>query len=123
MHHARNSRSDWVRVFSLKAFEVPIDQNTQFFFETRTTTGTDCDANDNDNAGCGVQNNKANNYGPAFNSAGGGWYVLWRTPDFMNVYFWSRNDPTVPADVANDMTTVTPTNWVRDFPCFFDFYS
>lgn len=81
--------------------------------QTGTTTGTDCYAYDDGNAGCGVQTNKANNYGPAFNSNGGGWYVLWRTDTFLNVYFWARNDGSVPAEVANDMSSVTPSNWVR----------
>ena len=35
-----------------------------------------------------------------------------RTSSFIKVWFWSRNDPTVPADVLNPCTTVNTDAWV-----------
>lgn len=72
---------------------------------------TDCDAYDNGNAGCGVANNKANNYGPALNAVGGGWYAMERTPTHINIYFWARNDASVPSEVANAASSVHPGTW------------
>jgi len=47
-----------------------------FFFPFRSTAvASDCNTAVNGNAGCGVQANKANSYGPAFNTNGGGWCV------------------------------------------------
>jgi hypothetical protein len=62
----------------------------------------------NGNAGCGVGLRSPLSYGPAFNKAGGGWYVLERTPSEMRVWFWSRGDKAVPAAVksgAKDLDT------------------
>jgi hypothetical protein len=67
---------------------------------TGTVLSGDCNANDNGNAGCGVHNNKANNYGPQFNAIGGGWYAMEKTNTSINVWFWARNDNTVPSAVA-----------------------
>lgn len=58
------------------------------------------------------QVNKANSYGPAFNSAGGGWYAMERTNQHINVYFWSRNDGSVPSDVKNGASSINTSNWV-----------
>ncbi|TFK50267.1 endo-1,3(4)-beta-glucanase-like protein [Heliocybe sulcata] len=70
----------------------------------RTETGiietTDCDAYDNSNAGCGVAAPTANSYGPAFNADGGGWYAMERTNSSIKVWFWARNDRSVPVDVS-----------------------
>lgn len=82
----------------------------------RKTVGTDCNAADNSNSGCGVQVNKANSYGPPFNSAGGGWYAMERTNQHINVYFWSRNDGSVPSDIKNGASTINTSNWVRSAP-------
>ncbi|KAG5643438.1 hypothetical protein DXG03_000911 [Asterophora parasitica] len=84
---------------------------------TRLQTGTslqlNCDANANDNSGCGVTLNTDLSYGPQFNAAGGGWYATERTPNFIKVWFWSRNDPTVPADVKKGCAvTVNTDTWV-----------
>ncbi|EJD04695.1 glycoside hydrolase family 16 protein [Fomitiporia mediterranea MF3/22] len=86
---------------------------------TRATAGTDCNSFDNSNAGCGVKVNKANSYGPPFDSNGGGWYAMERTSSHINVYFWPRNDGSVPSDVRNGASTINTGNWgtpVANFP-------
>ncbi|KAG5635792.1 hypothetical protein DXG03_005240, partial [Asterophora parasitica] len=40
--------------------------------QTGTPTGNNCDVAATGNAGCGVQFNGANTYGPGFNNIGGG---------------------------------------------------
>lgn len=59
-----------------------------------------------------MQNNKANNYGPGFNNNGGGWYAVERTSTFIQVFFWARNDGSVPAEVKNGAGSVNTSNWV-----------
>ena len=78
----------------------------------RTATQLDCDWTVNGNAGCGVKADMSNSYGPAFNAAGGGWYVMERTDSFIRVFFWSREDSSVPAEVKNGASTVNPDNYV-----------
>ncbi|OJT14334.1 hypothetical protein TRAPUB_9125 [Trametes pubescens] len=72
---------------------------------------TDCDVAANGNAGCGVQATAPNSYGKSFNGAGGGFYAMERTSTFIKVWFWSRNDPTVPADVKTAGATVNTDAW------------
>ena len=75
----------------------------------RTPTSLDCNAAVNGNQGCGNSFTTPNSYGPGFNSAGGGWYVLKRTTaDGAYVYFWSRNDPSVPAAVKSGEKSISP---------------
>lgn len=57
--------------------------------------------------------NKANSYGPPFDSNGGGWYVMERTNAHINVYFWARNDGSVPSDVKNGASTINTSKWVN----------
>ncbi|KAI0260952.1 2 beta-glucan [Gloeopeniophorella convolvens] len=78
--------------------------------ETGNPTGGDCNAADNGNAGCGVQTDGANNYGPAFNNNGGGFYAMERTGSFVKVWFWARNG-NVPSDVASGSGSVNTDNW------------
>jgi len=82
---------------------------------TRSMTGkslsTDCDANDNGNAGCGVGITDANSYGPGFNANGGGFYAMERTADFVKVWFWARNDASVPAEVSSGSGSIDTDNW------------
>lgn len=76
----------------------------------RTAHTDDCNTAVNHNSGCGSSFNKANNYGSGFNSAGGGWYVITRTnADGMAMYFWSRSDNNVPAEVRNGAPNLTPS--------------
>ncbi len=72
----------------------------------------DCDVAANGNSGCGVQASKPNNYGKSFNAVGGGFYASERTSSFIKVWFWARNDPTVPADVVNAGGAVNTDAWV-----------
>ena len=58
----------------------------------------------------------SNSYGPAFNSAGGGWYAMERTDSFIKVWFWTRGSGAVPSDVSSGATTVNTDNWVRAPP-------
>jgi hypothetical protein len=84
-----------------------------------TTKQTDCNSAVNGNAGCGVAAKSALSYGPAFNKAGGGWYVLERTPTELRVWFWSRGDGSVPADVKNGAQNVDTSKFgtpSADFP-------
>ncbi|KIM26095.1 glycoside hydrolase family 16 protein [Serendipita vermifera MAFF 305830] len=67
---------------------------------TGQVTSTDCNWLVNGNTGCSFRSTAANSYGPAFNTDGGGWYALERTPEFIKVWFWSRRDAaSVPSDV------------------------
>ncbi|KAJ3509319.1 hypothetical protein NLJ89_g5285 [Agrocybe chaxingu] len=71
----------------------------------------DCNWLVNGNAGCGVRFPTGNSYGPPFNNNGGGWYVIERTPTYIKVWFWARNDGSVPAEVRNGLGQVNPNNW------------
>ncbi|KAI0059352.1 2 beta-glucanase [Artomyces pyxidatus] len=79
--------------------------------ETGTPTNNDCNAADDNNAGCGVQTSGGNNYGPGFNNNGGGWYAMERTSSFVKVWFWARNDGSVPSDVQSGAGSVDTDNW------------
>ncbi|KAG8894420.1 hypothetical protein FRB99_001284, partial [Tulasnella sp. 403] len=72
----------------------------------------------NHNKGCQVQADKPNSYGPALNAVGGGWYAMERTSDFINVWFWPRNDPAVPDDVRNGADQVNPVHWGKPYANF-----
>jgi len=86
--------------------------------QTGTTVGTDCNANDNGNAGCGVQCNKANSFAAGFNSVGGGWYAMERTNSAIKVWYWARNDGSVPSDVKNGASSINTSNWGTPFANF-----
>lgn len=62
--------------------------------------------------------NKPNNYGPALNAVGGGWYAMERTANFINVWFWARNDPSVPADISSGASQVNPAHWGTPYANF-----
>ena len=75
----------------------------------RKPTSLDCDATSGSNQGCGNSFTKPNSYGSALNDVGGGWFVLRRTnKDGAAVYFWPRNDPTVPDEIKSGAKTVNP---------------
>ncbi|KAH7102127.1 concanavalin A-like lectin/glucanase domain-containing protein [Auriculariales sp. MPI-PUGE-AT-0066] len=75
-----------------------------------TLYSTDCDADVNYNQGCMVKMSQSKSYGPAFNSAGGGWFALEKTDEYIKVWFWSRNDD-VPASVKAGSPVVDPNYW------------
>ena len=83
------------------------------FLSCSKSISDDCDVAANGNTGCGVQSSVANSYGKSFNTAGGGFYAMERTTTFIKVWSWSRNDPTVPADVKTAGATVDTDAWVR----------
>jgi hypothetical protein len=74
---------------------------------------TDCNAAVNGNAGCGVASTNGASYGPAFNSAGGGHYVMQRTSSFIKVWFFPRG--TAPSGVASGASEIIPANWVSPY--------
>ncbi|KAH9942430.1 concanavalin A-like lectin/glucanase domain-containing protein [Epithele typhae] len=81
----------------------------------RTMSGTvlsnDCDAAHNFNQGCGVSASQPGTYGPPFNAAGGGWFVMSRSrANGIKLWFWSRTDSSVPPEVAagNASATISP---------------
>lgn len=51
----------------------------------------------------------ANTFGQSMNGGGGGWFAITRTAsDGIAMYFWPRYDGSVPAEVRNGATSVTP---------------
>ncbi|KAJ7111332.1 glycoside hydrolase family 16 protein [Mycena epipterygia] len=76
----------------------------------RTETGTalqlDCDTSVNGNAGCGGRLAPATSYALTI-----GRYAMERTNSAISVWFWSRSDSTVPADVVAGGSTVDTGNW------------
>ncbi|KAG8918129.1 hypothetical protein FRC01_002039 [Tulasnella sp. 417] len=88
--------------------------------QTGSLATTDCYWQVNGNSGCGVAVNKPNNYGAAFNANGGGWYATERTAHAINLWFWPRNDATVPNDVKNGASSVNTANWGTPYANFVD---
>ncbi|KAG8858545.1 hypothetical protein FRB96_005217 [Tulasnella sp. 330] len=78
--------------------------------QTGTLVTTDCNTADNGNAGCGVQTTKASrpNYLPVIL---GGWYAMERTTSQINIWFWARDDTSVPADVSSGAASVVTSSW------------
>ncbi|RDX44811.1 laminarinase [Lentinus brumalis] len=86
--------------------------------QTGHITGNDCNVYTTNNAGCGVQAPTPPSYGAAFNNAGGGWYAVERTDTFIKVWFWNREVPGTPGDVANGAGSVNTDNWGQPFAYF-----
>ncbi|KAF8911769.1 laminarinase [Mucidula mucida] len=80
---------------------------------SRSQTGValqnDCNVAVNSNAGCGVQIQNTASYGPPFNANGGGWYAMERTSTYIKIWFWSRNDASVPPAVRDGDGNGTPS--------------
>ncbi|KZV78132.1 hypothetical protein EXIGLDRAFT_784265, partial [Exidia glandulosa HHB12029] len=53
-----------------------------------------------------------------FNQAGGGWYATERTEHTLSVWFWSRGDSRVPADVRENKGSVSPSKWGKPTAVF-----
>jgi len=79
--------------------------------QTGTPVQLDCDVSVNSNAGCGVDFPTIDSFGPSFNRNGGGWFAMERTTDFIKVWFWPRNDDSVPSDVMGSSTAVDTDDW------------
>lgn len=74
-----------------------------------STISTDCSAEHNGNQGCSTQVTSKYAYGNGFNNMGGGWYVMKRTQsDGVYVWFWSRNDPSVPESIRVQSNNINP---------------
>jgi len=72
---------------------------------------TDCNANVNDDSGCGTSFSSTSSYGQGLNNNGGGWFVMKRTDsDGVSMYFWPRNDKSVPDDVRTNTGSVSPSS-------------
>ncbi|THH33258.1 hypothetical protein EUX98_g900 [Antrodiella citrinella] len=70
--------------------------------ESGNPTSLECNANVNYNQGCGVSFAKPASYGSPFNAEGGGFYVIARTKqEGVRIWFWSRNEATIPDEVRN----------------------
>ncbi|KAI0344086.1 putative laminarinase [Trametopsis cervina] len=76
--------------------------------QTGTSTGNNCDVFSSGNTGCGVSAGPATTYGPPFNAAGGGWWAVERTPNFIKVWFWQRN-AAKPGDIG--AASINTDNW------------
>ena len=66
----------------------------------------------NYNAGRGARFTEDNSYGPAFNSAGGGWYAIERTDEGIKIWFWSARNGNPPRDVYRGLPVVDTSDWV-----------
>ena len=86
-----------------------IQRKQQTYRIHRIIVSDDCDAFDNENQGCGSVFTKQNNYGGLLNEVGGGYFVMKRTQsEGVFVWFWARNDSSVPPDIARGALRVTP---------------
>lgn len=84
-----------------------------------TVSNVDCDATQPGNIGCGVSTDAPASFGPSFNNAGGGWYAVERTDSYIKVWFWGRDDGSVPAEVRDAGTAaVNPDSWDRPTALF-----
>jgi hypothetical protein len=77
------------------------------------------DSNDCEgNLGCGVEADAPNTFGPDFNNIGGGVYAMERTSTYIKVWYWARNDNSIPADVKSGSSTIETSNWPTPFALF-----
>ena len=77
-----------------------------------TTISTDCVAYDNGNQGCATVLKKHGSYGPDLNSIGGGYFVMKRTQaDGVFVWFFGRNDPSIPTGVTGSDYINPGSDW------------
>ncbi|WWC85982.1 uncharacterized protein L201_000853 [Kwoniella dendrophila CBS 6074] len=79
---------------------------------------TDCAVHGNDNQGCGVKDRREDSFGPSFNKDQGGWYAMQRSNSGIKMWFWSRKNGNVPADVKTGPATVDPSKWGKPFANF-----
>ncbi|KDN39989.1 hypothetical protein RSAG8_08438, partial [Rhizoctonia solani AG-8 WAC10335] len=115
-HHRRDQHSQLVSGASLHT--TPGCNMTTPRQMTGVAESEECDSKKNQNSGCGV-NFGENSYGQGFNTGEGGWYAMRRTQDGISVWFWARNNYSVPKDARHGKRSVQPENWglpVADFP-------
>ncbi|KAH7883437.1 glycoside hydrolase family 16 protein [Phlebopus sp. FC_14] len=85
---------------------------------TGTVQGNDCASG----SGCGVDMDDVDSFGPRFNKNGGGWYAVERTPTNISIFFWERDDVSVPIEVSTPGHTVDPSAWGTPVAYFPDAY-
>jgi hypothetical protein len=85
-----------------------------------TTVSTNCDATANNNAGCGTSFSSSKSFGAGLNGNAGGWYVMRKARDHgISVWFWSRDDSSVPFEIADGGDSIGEGRWGKpdaDFP-------
>ncbi|KAF8839837.1 glycoside hydrolase family 16 protein [Paxillus ammoniavirescens] len=74
---------------------------------TGEVQGDDCSSG----SGCGVDIDDPASYGPPFNTMDGGWYAVERTATYISIFFWERDDASVPRQVSHPGQTVNPSTW------------
>ncbi|TFK35124.1 glycoside hydrolase family 16 protein [Crucibulum laeve] len=79
--------------------------------QTGMSNGDNCDVYATYNAGCSVGFQNPLSYGPQFNRNGGGWYAMERTPFYVKVWFWTREDIFVPHDVKHGGSHINTGSW------------
>jgi len=82
--------------------------------ESGHTGSNDCEGN----TGCGVQADAPNTFGPSFNNIGGGVYAMERTTSYIKVWYWARNDNSIPSDVKSGSSSIQTSNWPTPFALF-----
>lgn len=85
-------------------FSFATEQNLMLIAQYRTAKQLECDATLPGNLGCGVAAPDKKSYGKEFNQAGGGFYIMERTPTVINAWFFSRG-----ANVSTAITTGAQT--------------
>ncbi|PFH49979.1 glycoside hydrolase family 16 protein [Amanita thiersii Skay4041] len=92
---------------------IPNCTMSMFRLQTGISKTTNCDTAVDYNTGCGTTYLRPFSYGRSFNRFDGGWYVMQRSrKGGINIWFWSRNDWTVPSDVKYGSPNVTiGWNW------------
>lgn len=79
-------------------------------YQAGTTISTNCDAKANFNQGCGTKSTKGTSYGSLFNNLGGGFFAMARSADDgIRVWFWQRDDPSVPPEVQQGYESISPS--------------
>ncbi|KIO17698.1 glycoside hydrolase family 16 protein [Tulasnella calospora MUT 4182] len=69
-----------------------------------------------DGVGCHVNHDTDKSYSPELNAVGGGCYAMEPTSQFVNVWFWTRDDENVPDDLKDTATLkqsakINPDAW------------
>ncbi|OCH87309.1 putative beta-glucanase from glycoside hydrolase family GH16 [Obba rivulosa] len=87
---------------------------------TSTQCATSALQDDNNGRnGCSVSGPYSSTFGPTFNTNGGGWYAMERSPEGVSVWFWARFDKSVPKAISNGTDTLNTTQFgtpIATFP-------
>ncbi|KAG8874589.1 hypothetical protein FRB98_008348 [Tulasnella sp. 332] len=99
--------------------------NTSSMVQTGALGNLNCTSSQGNNAGCIVQpQSSVPSFGPNFNAIGGGWYAIERTSSMINMWFWARNDSSVPDEVrhagfaSQTSKQINPANWTTPYANF-----